>query len=236
MPAVAVYADQSGHPEGGSGIARYDVTGPVHAQVDAGEADGPHQQGRENPDQNASWKVANARRQQAGEHHVKAEGTQGVSAGKAVAARIGDEEGHRARAVKQILQGDIQADSADRGGGQPNGGVAPANVEEDADEDHEQGAQEHGRADIAERLHGPGQVRIGITMDDNANVQVKVRELALKYLARQPGEEQKGENRDSKAAQQQSPQSGACLLEGGFGPGGIVRQDAGKYSGRQVQA
>jgi hypothetical protein len=26
------------------------------------------------------------------------------------------------------------------------------------------------------------------------------------------------------------------LLEGGFGPGGIVRQDAGKYSGRQVQA
>src|SRR5690348_2793823 len=131
--------------------------------------------------------------------------------------------------MKQILQGDIQADSADHGGGQPDGGVAPANVEEDGDEDHEQGAQEHGRADIAERLHGPGQVGIGVTMHNRADVQVKVRELALKYLARQPGEEQERKHRDSKAAQQQSAQSGAGLLEGGFGIGGIVRQDAGKY-------
>src|SRR5690348_15876499 len=67
-------------------------------------------------------------------------------------------------------------------------------------------------------------------MHNRANVQVKVRELALKHLARQPGEEQERENRDSKAAQQQSAQSGAGLLEGGFGPGGFVGQDAGKYS------
>ena len=73
-------------------------------------------------------------------------------------------------------------------------------------------------------------------MHGGTNVQVKVRECALKYPARQPGEEQEGENRDSKAPQQQKAQSGAGLLEGSFGPGGRVGQDAGKYSRRQVPA
>src|SRR6185437_8163089 len=110
---------------------------PVDAEINAREADNSHQQSGKHPNQDASGEIANPSRKQPGKQQVKAEGAQGMAAGKAVTGRLRNEVSHGAGAVKDIFQNDIEEKSAPHGDRQPQGCVSPVGEEKSNNEGHE---------------------------------------------------------------------------------------------------